>query len=136
MQTKILAALHKSCDGNHSFSALVQPRRSSPLITSSPTPPQAGGTQGQPPGSSDTERDLWDLETQKEVTSRVVSAGGQEITGGKHRKEKTASLQQVSKQCIYVVKFQAIPDLESGHLFAVRNEVPDIGKGEPHEIRH
>ena len=66
----------------------------------------------------------------------MVSAGGQEITGGKHRKEKTASLQQVSKQCIYVVKFQAIPDLESGHLFAVRNEVPDIGKGEPHEIRH
>ena len=115
MQTKILAALHKSCDGNHLFSALVQPRRSSPLITSSPTPPQAGGTKGQPPGSSDTERYLWDLETQKEVTSRVVSAGGQEITGGKHRKEKTASLQQVSKQYIYVVKFQAIPDLESGH---------------------
>lgn len=41
-----------------------------------------------------------------------------------------------SKQYIYIVKFQAIPDLESGHLFAVRNEGPDIGKGEPHELRH
>ena len=37
---------------------------------------------------------------------------------------------------IYIVKFQSILDLESGHLFAVRNEGPDIGKGEPHEVRH
>ena len=139
MQTKILAAFHKSCDGNHLFSALVQPRRASPLTTSSPTPAQAGRMLTRRNSRTAT-RELRYRERSLGSLNPKIShqQSGRCWRPGDNRKkaQERKNCIPVEGMYIYIVKFQSILDLESGHLFAVRNEGPDIGKGEPHEVRH